>query len=118
MHLSQPGIKLAELEADAYDIGLLALDPMAVGGSDESAIGEQFDAGVGRVLAFFVVHDTDAILALRAVDDVLVFADPTDPIALGWAYMGGVPEADEETAIGRILCDHRLSAAPSSANQR
>ena len=60
---------------------------MAVSGDDEGAIGEDFDAGIGAVGPFGVVFEPHVVLTFFAVDEVIVSADPGDPVSFGGSFV-------------------------------
>lgn len=99
------GIEIGRVEAEAEDVGLFARGPMAVGEGDDGAIGQDLHAWVGAIEAVVVVGEPDPVLAGPAVADVLVAADPGDPIALGGGRPGDIAEGDEEATISEVAGD-------------
>ena len=96
-------VEFAQLEAEGDNVGRLAGGPVSVGGEDEGIVGEAFNAGVGAIGAVVILHEADAVLAGAAIDEILIAADPGDPIAAGGALVAHVAEGDQEAAIAGVL---------------
>src|SRR5262245_39014166 len=96
-------IQFGELKPHAYDVGWLAFGPVAVRRRDESAVGQNLDSWIAAIRAFSIVHDANSILPLATFQQILIRADPTDPVALGRADVGRVSKADEEPAVWSVL---------------
>jgi hypothetical protein len=73
-----------------------------VGGSDEGAVGQEFEAGVAAVAAFVAVEQLDFIFAIVAAEDVFVTTHPGDEVRFSRAGAAHVAEDDDEAAIGQI----------------
>src|SRR5262245_41964210 len=96
-------IQFGELKPHAYDVGRLAFGPVTIGRRYERAIGKQLYAWVAAVGSLGIVHNANAILALATLQQILIRANPTDPIALARADVSGVAKADEEPSVGGVL---------------
>ena len=55
---------------------------MSVGRGNEGSVGKHFNTGVGAIIAFVVFLQAYPILPLAAMNEVVIGADPRDPIAL------------------------------------
>ena len=109
------GVQFFQGKADAHDVGCLALSPVAVGHGDEGAVGKNFNAGVGCVVALFIVHDADDVLAGSAFFEIAPGSDPTGPVAGVWhgaghfsgshhlVAGGNAAEGNEEPPIGSVF---------------
>jgi len=95
-------VQFGKLEAYADNVGGFVFGPVAVGGGDDGAVGEEFDTGIGAVGSLGVVHQSHAVLTLAIGQDVLVGSNPGDLVSFGWRFVGGVAEGNEESAVGRI----------------
>ena len=88
---------------------------MTVRCRDQGPVGKDLHRRVGAVPAVVVVHEPDPVLTLPALDDVLIGADPADPVALGSALVRRVAKGDEEPAELAIFS---FGASDLSANVR
>ena len=75
---------------------------MAVGGGHEGAVRQKLESGISAVRSQCVVHEADPVLPLSAPGDIVPRAHPADPVALGGAFEGRVPEGRHDPAVGRV----------------
>src|SRR5690606_26205485 len=95
-------VDLVEAQAHARDPRRLAGSPVPIGRQDEGAVGKRFDARIRAVRSHVVVHEPDPILPLATERDVLVGADPSDPVAPRRTALGVIAKRDEEPAVGSV----------------
>ena len=108
-------VEFLQREADADDERRFAGDPVAVGRGDERAVGQQFQAGIGAIGALVVVHQPHAILPLTAVGDIVVGANPSDPVTVSRTLVCRVAERDEQPPVRRVAGD--MAVAGERAGQ-
>ena len=79
---------------------------MSVSGRHQRAIRHDFDSGISAVSRFSVVLESDVVLPAGSFDQILIGADPADPIPLVRGFFTAWPSAavrDEQPAIGGVL---------------
>src|SRR4051794_31989221 len=77
---------------------------MTVCSRDKSPVRQYFHTGVSAIPFIFIVHDAHSILPLASIENVVISADPADPITLCGTILSHIAEADEKTAVRRIFC--------------
>jgi len=116
----RPAVEFLELEADAHNERGLAGNPVAVGGGDDGAVGEEFDCRIGAIAVPAtgvgeVLHQAHPALAFAALNEVFVGPNPGEPVPAGGCDVGRISEADEQPPVRGV--DRLMSIAGQGGRQ-
>ena len=99
-------IEFGKFELDAENIRHFVLFPVAVGGEDKRAVRQNFDAGISAVGAFGVVFQADMVLPFFALHEIVISADPGDPVPFGGSGMtfgSFAAERNQQSPVGSVF---------------